>query len=106
MMSSENPGSLASGVPGMVRQQAGRRPNDLALAEPGRTLTYRQLDEHATRVANRLQALGVGPEVLVGLCLPGSLAMVVGALGILKAGGAYLPLDPAQPDERLRAIVR
>ncbi|MDF5728150.1 MAG: amino acid adenylation domain-containing protein, partial [Rhizonema sp. PD38] len=48
-----------------------------------------------------LQALGVGPEVLVGLCVERSIEMVVGVLGILKAGGAYLPLDPAYPRDRL-----
>ncbi len=46
-------------------------------------------------------SLGVGPEVVVGLCVERSLEMLVGLLGILKAGGAYLPLDPAYPQERL-----
>ena len=46
-------------------------------------------------------ALGVGPEIIVGLCLERSPEMVVGLLGILKAGGAYLPLDPDYPAERL-----
>ena len=46
-------------------------------------------------------ALGVGPEVVVGLCVERSPAMLVGLLGILKAGGAYLPLDPGYPAERL-----
>ena len=45
--------------------------------------------------------LGVGPEVLVGLCVGRSAAMVVGLLAVLKAGGAYVPLDPAYPAERL-----
>ena len=48
-----------------------------------------------------LQKLGVGPEVLVGICMERSLEMVVGLLGILKAGGAYVPLDPSYPKERL-----
>jgi non-ribosomal peptide synthetase component F len=48
-----------------------------------------------------MRSLGVGPGVVVGLCLARSMAMVVGALGILKAGGAYLPLDPAYPATRL-----
>ena len=47
------------------------------------------------------RSLGVGPEVVVGLCVERSLEMMVGLLGILKAGGAYLPLDPAYPPERL-----
>src|SRR4029450_4292268 len=55
----------------------------------------------ANRVAHHLRSLGVGPEVVVGLCVERSLEMLVGLMGILKAGGAYLPLDPGYPRERL-----
>ena len=64
-------------------------------------LTYRELNASANKVAHYLQTLGVGPEVLVGICVERSLEMVVGLLGILKAGGAYVPLDPQLPQERL-----
>ncbi|MFB2977576.1 amino acid adenylation domain-containing protein [Microseira sp. BLCC-F43] len=64
-------------------------------------LTYQQLNQKANQLAHYLQGLGVGPEVLVGICIERSLEMVVGVLGILKAGGAYVPLDPAYPSERL-----
>ena len=53
------------------------------------------------RLAHYLRSLGVGPDVIVGLCVERSIEMVVGLLGILKAGGAYLPLDPEYPPERL-----
>ena len=64
-------------------------------------LSYRELDERSSRLAHHLRALSVGPEVVVGLCVERSPAMIVGLLGILKAGGAYLPLDPGYPAERL-----
>src|SRR5262249_44412890 len=54
----------------------------------------------------RLKEHGVGPEVLVGLCVSRSRAMIVGALGILRAGGAYLPLDPSDPGKRLAALLK
>ena len=61
----------------------------------------RELDARANQLAHHLRALGVGPEIVVGLCVERSLEMLVGLLGILKAGGAYLPLDPDYPRERL-----
>ena len=64
-------------------------------------LSYGELDARSSQLAHHLRGLGVGPEVVVGLCIERSLAMLVGLLGILKAGGAYLPLDPDYPPERL-----
>ncbi len=71
-----------------------------------RRLTYRALDARADSLASELRDLGVGPDVIVGLCLPRSLELVVGMLGILKAGGAYLPLDPEYPRERLAFMLQ
>ncbi len=73
----------------------------VAVVCEGQALTYRELNRRANGVARRLRALGVGPEVLVGLCVERSLEMVVGILAILKAGGAYVPLDPTYPPGRL-----
>src|SRR5206468_5496876 len=64
-------------------------------------LTYRQLNERSNQLAHHLRALGVGPDVLVGVFLERSVEMGVALLGILKAGGAYLPLDPDYPKDRL-----
>eukprot|EP00759_Apiculatamorpha_spiralis_P058983 PhF_6_TR954/c1_g1_i1/m.1783 len=71
----------------------------------GPTLTYRELEARANRLANFLLANGVGPEVAVGLCVDRSIEMMVGILGIHKAGGAYVPLDPSYPASRSRYIV-
>ncbi|WP_019872006.1 MupA/Atu3671 family FMN-dependent luciferase-like monooxygenase [Salinispora oceanensis] len=72
---------------------------------PEEALTYRQLDERAERLAARLRAVGVGPDVPVGVFLDRGVDLVVTLLGILQAGGAYLPLDPTYPVGRLSFMV-
>ena len=68
-------------------------------------MTYAELNRRANQLAHQLRALGVGPEVLVGLCVERSMELVIGILGILKAGGAYVPLDPSYPRERLQFMI-
>ena len=86
---------------GLFEAQAARTPRQPALVYEGRTLDYGELNARANRLARHLRTLGVGPDVLVGVCAERSLEMVVGLLAVLKAGGAYVPLDPAYPRERL-----
>lgn len=88
-------------IPQLVALQASRAPDAIALVAGSQALSYRELNQRANQLAHRLQALGVGPNVAVGLCVERSFDMVVGLLGILKAGGAYLPLDPSYPSDRL-----
>lgn len=80
-------------------------PDAVAVVFEDQQLTYKELNARANQLAHYLQQLGVGPEVLVGICMERSLEMVVGLLGILKAGGAYVPLDPAYPQERLTLML-
>ncbi len=95
----EYPGTLC--LHELFEAQAERAPEAVALTFGESSLTYRQLNERATRLAHYLRERGVGPDSLVGLCLERTPEMVAAILGVLKAGGAYLPLDPAQPRERL-----
>jgi amino acid adenylation domain-containing protein/non-ribosomal peptide synthase protein (TIGR01720 family) len=98
-------------LPALFGAQVHRRPDAVALVCGDSQLTYAALDRRTDRLARRLRARGIGPEVPVGLFAPrpgtggtGGTGMtgIVGLLGILKAGGAYVPLDPAEPPERLR----
>ncbi|BAY50181.1 amino acid adenylation domain protein (plasmid) [Scytonema sp. HK-05] len=85
----------------LFESQVERTPNNIAVEFDHQHLTYRELNTKANQLAHQLQKLGVGPEVLVGICVERSLDMVIGILGILKAGGAYVPFDPTYPTERL-----
>jgi len=80
------------------RERAGDR---VAVEEPsGRSLTYAELDDRATRLARHLADRGIGAGDRVAFCLRKSLESVVSIFGILKSGAAYVPLDPLAPDDR------
>ncbi len=89
------------GVHELFELQAAKTPDAIAVAYQGATLTYRALNERANQLAHYLRQRGVGPEVLVGVCMNRTPDMVVALLGTWKAGAAYVPLDPSYPQERL-----
>jgi amino acid adenylation domain-containing protein len=92
----------AQGLHQLFEAQVQRYPTHLAVVSGQKQLTYQQLNAQANQLAWVLRRRGIGPDVVVGLCLPRQAHMLVGILGILKAGGAYLPLDVESPAERLR----
>ncbi|MEH1861362.1 MAG: non-ribosomal peptide synthetase [Nostoc sp.] len=85
----------------LFEAQVEKTPDAVALIFNNQHLTYRDLNSRANQLAKHLQSLGVGAEILVGICIERSLEMVVALLAILKAGGAYVPLDVGYPQERL-----
>ncbi|HEX7241883.1 MAG TPA: amino acid adenylation domain-containing protein, partial [Longimicrobiaceae bacterium] len=85
----------------LFERQVLRAPDTVAVVHEEASLTYRELNERANRLAHGLRRRGVGPEAKVGLHLERGTEMVVAMLAVLKAGGAYVPLDPAYPAERL-----
>ncbi|MEO1446011.1 MAG: amino acid adenylation domain-containing protein, partial [Cyanobacteria bacterium J06635_11] len=89
----------------LFEEQVVRSPDAIALSFETEQFTYQQLNSQANQLAHHLQSLGVGPEVLVGICVDRSPDMLIGMLAIFKAGGSYIPLDPAYPGERLAYMV-
>ena len=89
----------------MFEEQVERTPENVAAVFETRHLSYEELNQRSNQLAHYLQRLGIGPEVLVGICMDRSLEMLIGLLGVLKAGGAYVPLDPGYPEERLAFMV-
>ncbi len=86
-------------------RQVERTPQAIAVTSDGVSLTYAELNGRANAVAERLIAMGAGPDVLVALCMERNAGMLVGLLGILKAGAAYLPVDLHYPAERVAFIL-
>ncbi|HEX2055446.1 MAG TPA: amino acid adenylation domain-containing protein [Nitrospiraceae bacterium] len=102
------PAAPAAPIVGIIRQFASRveqTPDAVAIVHEDRCLSYRELDRRANQLAHYLRKRGVGPEVVVGICLERSIELIVGLLAILKAGGAYLPLDPDYPPKRLEQML-
>ncbi|TCP59050.1 amino acid adenylation domain-containing protein [Tumebacillus sp. BK434] len=88
-------------VPALFEQQAARTPEKTALLVAGQTVTYRELNERANRLARRLQAIGIRSGQLVGVALERSAELYIALLAIGKAGAAYVPFDTSYPAERL-----
>lgn len=86
-----------------------------ALILPGRkptAITFRQLDDRATALAQRLwianqntSAINRKDELIIAVCLSPSAELIVALLAIFKLGGAYLPLDPSFPSNRIVHIL-
>ena len=93
------------GLQQLFEQQVDRTPDATALIVGVERLSYRRLEAWSNAIARRLLSLGVGPDLLVGVSVHRSAALVATLLGVLKAGGAYVPLDPMYPKSRLAQIV-
>jgi amino acid adenylation domain-containing protein len=106
-----SPSQREGGVPEMaahrrVAENARRRPAALAVVDAKESLTYGELAGRSGQLARTLRHLGVGPESVVAVLLERSVELVTSLLGVTRAGGAYLPIDPAQPAERVLLMLR
>jgi amino acid adenylation domain-containing protein len=89
----------------LFEQQATRTPDAIAVVFEGASLTYRELNARANRIAHHLITLGVGAGDCVALALPRSDDLVAAELAVLKCGAAYVPLDLEHPTERLHFML-
>jgi amino acid adenylation domain-containing protein len=97
-VSASYPGSCLHEV---IAAQAARSPHATAVVGTDATLSYRELDHYANRIAWWLRSAGIGPEKTVAVCMDRTAALLASLLGVMKAGGAYVPLDPSYPPDRL-----
>ncbi|MGW0811123.1 amino acid adenylation domain-containing protein [Nonomuraea sp. NPDC002799] len=89
----------------LFERQAAATPDAVAVVAGEASLSYRELDERADRLARVLARHGAGVETMVALALPRSAEFVVAMLAVLKAGGAYLPIEPGYPPERVELML-
>ena len=99
------PASPPVSIPSVFAAQVARTPNALAVTFEGLSMTYRELDEAANRLAHLLVGQGVGPGRRVALLLPRSADAVVAILAVVKTGAAYVPIDPAVPAARMLFVL-
>ncbi|MFB6363595.1 amino acid adenylation domain-containing protein, partial [Paenibacillus elgii] len=88
----------------LFEEQAERTPDRLAAMFTDREMTYMELNEQTNRLARVLRDAGIGPNRIVGIAAYRSPEMLIGIMAILKAGGAYLPINPEDPEERIRYV--
>ncbi|WP_162794793.1 condensation domain-containing protein, partial [Nonomuraea lactucae] len=92
-------------LPELFKIQARRHPGKCAVRCAGEELTYAELDRRAGQVAGMLRRHGVAVQDKVGLHFERGIDFIVALLGVAQAGAAYVPLDPAQPESRLRYMI-
>jgi amino acid adenylation domain-containing protein len=95
------PGRPEATLAGLFEAQAARSPDAVAVLCGGDEVTYRELNDRASRLAGILTGWGAGAGAVVGVAAERSVGLVVALLGVLKAGAAYLPLDPGYPADRI-----
>ncbi len=92
-------------VPELFEAQAARTPDAVAVVCAGASVSYRELDRRAGRLAGLLATRGAGPEQVVAVVMGRSVGLVVALLAVLKAGAAYLPVDPGYPARRIASVL-
>ena len=90
----------------LIEWQVARTPDATCVIFEGRALTYREVNARANQLARHLRERGVGPEVLVGVCLERRPELLIALVAVWKAGGAYIPLDAQLPSERLTYMLQ
>ncbi|MEC0439212.1 surfactin non-ribosomal peptide synthetase SrfAA [Bacillus subtilis] len=90
----------------LFEEQAANTPDHTALQYEGESLTYRELNERANRLARGILSLGAGEGRTAAVLCERSMDMIVSILAVLKSGSAYVPIDPEHPIQRMQHFFR
>ena len=99
------PATVSVSIPELFAAQVARAPEAVAVTWQGLSMTYRELDEAANRLAQFLVAEGVGPGERVALLFSRSAEAIMAILAVLKTGAAYVPIDPEHPPARMEFML-
>ncbi|MFD2168454.1 amino acid adenylation domain-containing protein [Tumebacillus lipolyticus] len=103
--STATPFPAETGLHQLLERQAAQTPDAVALVFEGESMTYRELNANANRLAWHLRERGVTDDVPVGVMAERSFSFVISIYAVLKAGGAYVPIDPDYPEERIQYLL-
>jgi amino acid adenylation domain-containing protein len=99
------PAGTPVSIPALYAEHVQRAPEAVAISCGEHSLTYRELEETANRLAHLLAGCGAGPGGCVALLFSRSAEAVVAILAVLKTGAAYLPIDPGLSAARMRFMI-
>lgn len=90
----------------LFEEQVRKTPDNIAVVFQGDQMTYKELNEKANVLANKLRDLGVKPDDFVAIIAESSIEMIVAIYGIIKSGGAYVPINPSFPADRIEYMIK
>ena len=90
----------------LFEEQVNRTPDNISVTYKDKQLTYRELNERANKIANRLREKGVDNKKVVGIMVERSIEMIVGIMGILKSGAGCLPISTKYPKSRIEYMLK
>ncbi|OCG21787.1 non-ribosomal peptide synthetase [Gilliamella sp. App4-10] len=88
----------------LFNAQVNQQPERTAINDNAVSLSYRQLADKATCMAQKLSLQGIGRGSVVGILAERCASTVIAILGIVQCGAAFLPLNPELPIDRLRLL--
>ncbi|MFF9063708.1 condensation domain-containing protein, partial [Streptomyces sp. NPDC014882] len=89
----------------LIEERVAAHPDAIAVTQGDHRWTYADINARANRLAHHLRDTGIGPDMLIAVCLERSPELIATLLGILKAGAAFVPLDPEYPLDRIAYMV-
>lgn len=93
-------------VHGLFSRQAVLYPDKVAVTADDRSLTYSELDAQSSLLSDQLHGMGVVTGDVIAILLERSALLIVAMLGVLKAGASFTTLDPSQPADRHKLLIK